>query len=218
MSYASFHFSPASLSLLPSSGIYILISLASRWQGGSLKPGSMSVPDLPHHHLLSPKDATSEEGPHMIQICTSSCKRTKFSFWIWAHVSLHRSEKIESWVLFPAFSSTPWVTFGKNYIWPFGHNFAFCCIKTRLLVKQPLWMSFLTFLGCFITVPSMQLRIHFVLKGVSYRPSQLDLILRKRLSYAAPSWTFGSSAGILQLLREKSLAFICYPDPKTGLS
>lgn len=76
-----------------------------------------------------------------------------------------------------------------------------------------------------MTVLAMQLKIHFVLEGVSHRPYQLDLNLRKRLSSGAPSWTFGASAGILQLLpREKSLAFTFfylpsnYPDPKTGLS
>ena len=57
----------------------------------------------------------------------------------------------------------------------------------------------------------MQLKIHFVLEGVSHRPYQLDLNLRKRLSSAAPSWTFGASAGILQFLpHEKSLDFTCF--------
>lgn len=36
-----------------------------------------------------------------------------------------------------------------------------------------------------MTVLAMQLKIHFVLEGVSHRPYQLDLNLRKRLSSGA---------------------------------
>lgn len=82
-----------------------------------------AIPDLLQHHLLVTKDAMRQDPhslthslTHVIQGLTFYWERTKFSFWKWAHVSLFRSEEMESWVLFPAFSSAPWVKFGKNPI------------------------------------------------------------------------------------------------------
>lgn len=74
---------------------------------------------------------------YLTQGFISYWERTEF-YWKWAHVSFRRSKVMESWVLFPTFSLTPWVKFGKIIFYHLDSvlpSFFFNLLGWQLLVK-----------------------------------------------------------------------------------